>query len=127
MHKRVRDVLSELMADDMDEKGEPISQNELSRRTGVTQPTIHRILSGESLDPDSATLSPLAAYFEVTPSQLRGDEPIIKSIKIRRVVAAMERMSEYQKDAMVKMGDTLIEPMRPASNGEERLPPQNGQ
>lgn len=127
MHKRVKEILAELMADDLDATGRPISQNELARRTGVTQPTIARILSGESLDPDTATLLPLAKYFEVTPGQLRGEEPLIKSIKIRRVVAAMEQMTEYQRDAMVKMGDTLIEPMRPASNDENGVPTPNGQ
>lgn len=127
MHKTVGQILQQLMDDDIDERGKPLSQNELSRRTGVPQPTIQRILVGESADPDTATLEPIAKYFEVSVSQLRGDDVIIRDTKIRRVVAAMERMGEYQKDAMVKMGDTLVEPMRPAANGEEGLPNSNGQ
>jgi phage repressor protein C with HTH and peptisase S24 domain len=42
-----------------------ISENELSERTGVPQPTINRILRGESKDPRDRTVLPLAAFFGV--------------------------------------------------------------
>lgn len=51
-----------------------ISENELSRRTGVPQQVINRILSGENKNPKIATLSPLANYFMVSISQLIGDD-----------------------------------------------------
>lgn len=127
MHKTVAEVLAELMAEDLDSRGRPISQNELARQTGVSQPTILRILRGESLDPDTATLAALARYFGVTTGQLRGEEPVIRNMKIRRVVSAMERMSEYQKDAMVKMGDTIVEPLPDVANGEQLPNGSNGQ
>lgn len=41
------------------------NENALARLTGVSQPTIHRILSGESSEPRRSTLAPLAAYFGV--------------------------------------------------------------
>ncbi len=44
---------------------------ELQRATGVPQPTIHRILTGESSDPRTKTLQPLADYFGVTVAELR--------------------------------------------------------
>lgn len=44
---------------------------ELQRATGVPQPTIHRILSGESNDPRTKTLQPLADYFGVSLAELR--------------------------------------------------------
>jgi len=47
---------------------------ELQRATGVPQPTIHRILSGESNDPRTKTLQPLADYFGVTVADLRGSD-----------------------------------------------------
>lgn len=43
----------------------------LERLTGVPQPTIHRILSGESSDPRTKTLKPLADFFEVSVADLR--------------------------------------------------------
>lgn len=48
----------------------------LSRETGVPQPTIFRILRGQSLDPDTATLRPLAERFGKTVAQLRGELPM---------------------------------------------------
>ena len=53
-----------------------ISENELSRKTGVAQQIINRILSGENKNPKIATISPLANYFMVSISQLIGDEEI---------------------------------------------------
>jgi phage repressor protein C with HTH and peptisase S24 domain len=44
---------------------------ELQRATGVPQPTIHRILTGESNDPRTKTLQPLADYFGVPLADLR--------------------------------------------------------
>lgn len=44
---------------------------ELQRATGVPQPTIHRILTGESNDPRTKTLQPLADYFGVSVADLR--------------------------------------------------------
>lgn len=44
---------------------------QLSEATGVPQPTIHRILAGESKDPRTETLKPLADFFGVTTAYLR--------------------------------------------------------
>lgn len=55
---------------------ENISENELSRRTGVSQQVINRLLSGENTNPKIATLRPLAHYFHLTLSQLLGEEEI---------------------------------------------------
>jgi transcriptional regulator with XRE-family HTH domain len=51
--------------------GDKISPYALSSVTGVPQPTIFRILTGESDDPRTKTLQPLAAYFGVTVADLR--------------------------------------------------------
>jgi phage repressor protein C with HTH and peptisase S24 domain len=47
------------------------SPYELQRATGVPQPTIHRILTGESNDPRTKTLQPLADHFGVSVEDLR--------------------------------------------------------
>jgi SOS-response transcriptional repressor LexA len=48
--------------------------HELQRVTGVPQPTIHRILTGESTDPRTKTLQPLADFFGISVSDLRDRE-----------------------------------------------------
>lgn len=52
-----------------------VSENELSRRTGIPQPTIHRILNNKVDDPRDGTLRPLAAYFGVSVEELRTQIP----------------------------------------------------
>ncbi|WP_312165875.1 S24 family peptidase [Massilia timonae] len=47
------------------------SPYELQKTTGVPQPTIHRILTGESTDPRTKTLQPLADFFRVSVADLR--------------------------------------------------------
>lgn len=60
--------------------------HELQRATGVPQPTIHRILSGESTDPRTKTLQPLADHFGVSVADLRdSDLSQRKSDKLRTV------------------------------------------
>ncbi|KAF1005446.1 MAG: putative HTH-type transcriptional regulator [Luteibacter sp.] len=51
-----------------------ISENELSERTGVPQPTINRILRGESRDPRDSTVAPLARYFGTTVENMKRGE-----------------------------------------------------
>lgn len=53
-----------------------ISESELARRTGIGQPVVHRIASGETDNPKVATLSPIANFFAISISQLIGDEPL---------------------------------------------------
>lgn len=70
--KKLPQILTLLM------KEQDMTVSELARRTGVGQPVIHRVLSGETDNPKIATLSPIAHFFAVTLSQLIGDEPISK-------------------------------------------------
>jgi SOS-response transcriptional repressor LexA len=68
--KKLSPILKALMAEIR------ISESELARRTGVGQPVIHRIASGETDNPKVATLSPIANFFALSISQLIGDEPL---------------------------------------------------
>jgi SOS-response transcriptional repressor LexA len=61
----IKDTLRRLMDD------RQITGYALSEYTKVPQPTIHRILTGESRDPKTQTLEPIAAFFGLTVSQLR--------------------------------------------------------
>ncbi len=55
----------------MQEKGN-LSETELARQINLPQPTVHRILSGETSDPRISTLQLLANFFHVTIDQLLG-------------------------------------------------------
>ncbi len=59
-----------------------LSENELSRRTGIPQQIINRILLGQNKNPKIATLKPLAHYFMVSISQLIGDLPLAKEANL---------------------------------------------
>lgn len=53
---------------------EQISENVLAERTKVQQPTINRILRGESKEPRDSTIAPIAAYYGISVDVLkRGD------------------------------------------------------
>lgn len=53
--------------------GKPISANELSKRTGVPQSTITRILNGDVKDPRQKQVQRLADFLKVSVSELRGE------------------------------------------------------
>lgn len=55
-----------------------LSESELARRTGIGQPVIHRMASGETDNPKVATLIPIAQYFSLTINQLMGVDPLPK-------------------------------------------------
>ena len=49
---------------------------ELARLVNLPQPTVHRIVEGESTRPHQDSLKALAKFFNLTIAQLRGVEPI---------------------------------------------------
>lgn len=53
-----------------------LTESELSRRTGVPQPMINRILNGQNTNPKIETLMPISEYFMITLSQLIGEAPL---------------------------------------------------
>jgi transcriptional regulator with XRE-family HTH domain len=63
-------VLGRLVA----EKG--ISSAELARKTGVSQPVVHRLIAGETENPQILSLKPLADYFGISLDQLLGYAPL---------------------------------------------------
>lgn len=71
MYNPVQENLKKLMLSDG-----KLSEGELSRKTGVPQSTIHRLLSGEIKESKPSTLKPIAGYFGLTLAQLQGEEPI---------------------------------------------------
>jgi len=87
-HDSPSSVLRYLMRDIGD-----ISEGELFRRTGVPQPTIHRILSGATPNPRMDSIEPLAEFFNVTPDQMLGRIPLPKD----RIPGTFVTLSETKK------------------------------
>lgn len=92
---------------------EELSENQLSRNTGVPQPTIHRVLSGRVSDPRDGTLRPLAEYFGITVEQLRTSLPArdrlsdgIAAYKVKAVDG--EDSLDPDKEIMVAEIDVLV-------------------
>ncbi len=53
-----------------------INASELARRTGIAQPIIHRLSTGQNTNPKLGTIKPIARYFMCSVSQLLGEEPL---------------------------------------------------
>jgi SOS-response transcriptional repressor LexA len=53
-----------------------LTVSELSRHTGIVQPVIYRMTTGETDNPKLSSLLPIANYFNVNVSQLIGEEPL---------------------------------------------------
>lgn len=62
-----------------------INASELARRTGVAQPIIHRLSTGQNTNPKLATVKPISEYFMVTVSQLIGEESLPSDKSFYRV------------------------------------------
>lgn len=85
-----------------------ISENELGRQTKVPQPTIHRILSGNTADPRDGTLRPIASFFNITVEELR------TNTKDEVAAKAMRRLAEPIRGYEVRgvEGEADFEPER---------------
>lgn len=101
-----------------------LSENQLSRNTGVPQPTIHRVLSGRVEDPRDGTLRPIAEYFGVTVEELRTELPepgngVRERIRAYRVKAADEAEGiDPEREVAVAEVDMI------ASAGHGARPPE---
>lgn len=78
MTTTISDVLQHLMFI------EKIRTTELSRRTGLPQPTLHRIVQGLVASPHKTSLVTLANYFKISLEQLQGLEPLDERYTIKR-------------------------------------------
>lgn len=55
-----------------------LNTSKLARLTGVSQPIIYRILTGENSNPTLETIKKIANYFEISIAQLVGELPLIE-------------------------------------------------
>lgn len=95
MKKTPGEILQELM----DKHGH--NAYDLQRLSGVNQPTIHRILSGESKDPRTDNLRRLAAVYGLQAAHLRGEIPIdMLSMKNPVKLALLNYINEIDDDKL---------------------------
>ena len=114
----VSEILTKLMA------RQQLTDNELADRVGIPQPTISRIKNGDSRDPRDTTLRPLADYFGLTISQLRGDMPLPQdlvkvsanddiqevSVEALRLAKAIDSLASEERGAVRTLVDALSRP-----------------
>jgi len=53
-----------------------LSSSELARLTGITQPVIYRLMTGQTENPQIFTIKPIADYFGISIDQLMGFLPL---------------------------------------------------
>lgn len=119
---KLRENLKELM----DSREE--NPHSLSNKTGVPQPTIHRILDGTSQDPRRSTLEPLARFFGVTVDELCGivksDHRSIPALH-QEMLALLDKLGPEATEAMLKFVSALTRSSQPPVTDTEK--PQHGQ
>ena len=62
--------LSTVLKHLMSQKG--LTSSELARKTRIAQPVIHRLMAGDTVNPQILTLKPIADYFNISIDQLLG-------------------------------------------------------
>lgn len=110
----IAEILAELMASRTEFGEHGISQYRLEEITGVTQSTIQRILSGESREPRTSTIQPLADFFSVSVAQLRGEMPISDKEIGEAQKASMGEMVALANRALDAAGIPADSPIRKA-------------
>lgn len=81
-----------------------LNENQLGKRAGVPQPTINRILSGESASPRTPTIAKLARALKVTPEWLMygtGEEAFDSNVES---APGPNRYYEYPEISWVQAG-----------------------
>jgi transcriptional regulator with XRE-family HTH domain len=75
-----------------------MSANDLAEATETAQPTISRIINGESKDPRDSTLAPLAQFFGLTLNQLK-TTPTDKVVALSRGLVSPEAVTPDEAPA----------------------------
>lgn len=84
----------------IDERG--LNPYALSQISGVPQPTIHRILSGESTSPRDSNIKKLAIGLRISEAELRGMNET-SSIEERKLLDKIHQLSDEQQQLIKAM------------------------
>lgn len=89
-----------------------INASELARRTGIAQPIIHRLSTGQNVNPKLATIKPIARYFMVTVSQLIGEESLPAGSDDQPTLRVNTEHKGWNQVPLISWEDALIWPER---------------
>lgn len=82
----------------------------LSEKSGVPQPTIQRILSGQHDDPRSSTVKKLADAYGLSTGELRGETQELQVVSSRLLPTWSNQIDIPQFDVSASMGHGLPQP-----------------
>lgn len=105
------------------------SEGELARRAGLKQPTVHRIISGQSKDPRYANVQSLAKALGVSPEWLRDGKGDASTSKLPEVEGAPEAKGLAPMISWVQAGnwaDVGAVAMDPSETEYFPIPPNCG-
>ncbi len=103
------------------------SEGDLSRKTGLTQATIHRIRTGESANPSTRSLQKLANFFKVNIEDfIVGNLPEVEQITVKeanehyktnhlisQINKKLNQCSENQLKQVLQFVDLIETPPKP--------------
>jgi transcriptional regulator with XRE-family HTH domain len=84
--------LKEILKAEMNRRG--WNAYDLQKRSGVPQPTLHRILKGEHRNPRRPTVLKLAKALDITEAQLMGIEEIEDHDQLSKDLEFLRRLSD---------------------------------
>lgn len=112
--------IGERLAAEMEVRG--ISEGELGRRSGVNQPTIHRIISGESKNPRQDNVERIAKALGVTSAWLWGGGQAKTENNIEPTLQPRREPKDYPLISWIAAGERAESPDNyHPGDGEERL------
>lgn len=104
----IGEILTELL------ESEGLSEAEFARRTGLAQPMINRLARRLNNNPKVSTLAPIAKYFNVTFSQLLGEDPLpIKTVINLKLQDINDNTKLSEQIFSLKIIDQQYEPRFP--------------
>lgn len=123
MSERMREILKYLMSRNND------TPSTLSKRSGVTQPTVHRFLSGKTRDMKSENAIKIATKgYSITESQLRGDVPINQKVEqlvtkrkkeIEKLNPIQEQLDDRDFSRVVAFCEALVYSKKPRESNDD--------
>ena len=117
--------IERLWEQDQRESGEIYDLTELASRSGMNQPTLYRIYTGEIEEPKAKTIKPLADYFEISVAKLKGEvayaspgNHLKPSAKARSFARRFDTLAPRQQQVIMDLIDILVaaQPQKKASN-----------
>ena len=86
-----------------------VSDNKLWELTGIPQTTISRLKAGKIKSPSIELLAKLADYFNISVSQLIGDEPLKKPETYQELASMLDHMPAHKRMTAISIMHTIAQ------------------